>query len=154
MPLSSDVTFECNIGVARELFGRLLVGLKTWTTTERHIQQVFLEDVYSVLGFEEDIDDSQHRLAAPYPFFESRQVFCEELDKKLLSTEKKVVFLSGDPGSGKTSTISYLQATTSKCRRSVFRWRKFVQSPWWYSQTLPRKLPVGTLFNMERVFWV
>ena len=151
---SLSQTFECNIGVARELFGRLLVGLKTWTTTERHIQQVFLEDVYSVLGFEEDIDDSQHRLAAPYPFFESRQVFCEELDKKLLSTEKKVVFLSGDPGSGKTSTISYLQATTSKCRRSVFRWRKFVQSPWWYSQTLPRKLPVGTLFNMERVFWV
>lgn len=122
---SLSQTFECNIGVARELFGRLLVGLKTWTTTERHIQQVFLEDVYSVLGFEEDIDDSQHRLAAPYPFFESRQVFCEELDKKLLSTEKKVVFLSGDPGSGKTSTISYLQATTSKCRRSVFRWRKF-----------------------------
>lgn len=151
---SLSQTFECNIGVARELFGRLLVGLKTWTTTERHIQQVFLEDVYSVLGFEEDIDNSQHRLAAPYPFFESRQVFCEELDKKLLSTEKKVVFLSGDPGSGKTSTISYLQATTSKCRRSVFRWRKFVQSPWWYSQTLPRKLPVGTLFNMERVFWV
>ena len=151
---SLSQTFECNIGVARELFGRLLVGLKTWTTTERHIQQVFLEDVYSVLGFEEDIDDSQHRLAAPYPFFESRQVFCEELDKKLLSTEKKVVFLSGDPGSGKTSTISYLQATTSKCRRSVFRWRKFVQSPWWYSQTLPRKLPVGTLFNMERFFWV
>lgn len=111
---SLSQTFECNIGVARELFGRLLVGLKTWTTTERHIQQVFLEDVYSVLGFEEDIDDSQHRLAAPYPFFESRQVFCEELDKKLLSTEKKVVFLSGDPGSGKTSTISYLQATTSR----------------------------------------
>lgn len=36
-------------------------------------------------------------LLRPYPFFESRQVFCEELDKKLLSTEKKVVFLSGDP---------------------------------------------------------
>jgi len=63
---SLSQTFECNIGVARELFGRLLVGLKTWTTTERHIQQVFLEDVYSVLGFEEDIDDSQHRLAAPF----------------------------------------------------------------------------------------
>lgn len=107
-------TFECNIGVARELFGRLLVGLKTWTTTERHVEQVFLEDVCSVLGFEEDVDDSQHRLAAPYPFFESRQIFCEELDEKLLLTEKKVVFLSGDPGSGKTSTISYLQAATSR----------------------------------------
>lgn len=107
-------TFGCNSGVAKELFGRLLVGLKTWTTTERNDERVSLETVYSVLGFEEDIDDSQHRLAAPYPFFESRQAFCKELDRKLQSTEKKVVFLSGDPGSGKTSTVSYLQATTSR----------------------------------------
>ena len=57
---SLSQTFECNIGVARELFGRLL-GLKTWTTTERHIQQVFLEDVYSVLGFEEDIGEVWYR---------------------------------------------------------------------------------------------
>ncbi len=106
--------FECNSGVANDLFGRLLVGLERWTTTERCNERVTLEDVYSVLGFEEDINDSQHRLAAPYPFFESRQAFCNQLDMKLKTTEQKVVFLSGDPGSGKTSIISYLQATTNR----------------------------------------
>lgn len=32
---SFSQTFECNIGVARELFGRLL-GLKTWTILEKN----------------------------------------------------------------------------------------------------------------------
>lgn len=107
-------TFGCNGGIALELFGKLLVGLKKWTTSERIDERVSLEDVYSVLGFEEDIDDGQHRLAAPHPFFESRQFFCKELDEMLQTTQKKVVFLSGDPGSGKTSIISHLQATTER----------------------------------------
>ena len=89
---SLSQTFECNIGVARELFGRLLVGLKTWTTTERHIQQVFLEDVYSVLGFEEDIDDSQHRLAAPYPFLKVGRFFAKNLIRNFCRQRRKWFF--------------------------------------------------------------
>ena len=102
--------FSCNDGVAMELFGKLLIGLSTWTTTRRKSERVLLEDVYSVLGFEEDADDSQHRLAHPHPFFESRQSFCQEIVHRIDSTSHKVVFISGDPGSGKTSTISYLQS--------------------------------------------
>ncbi|WMC91298.1 ATP-binding protein [Kineothrix sp. MB12-C1] len=105
--------FSCSEGIALELFGRLLLGLTEWTTTERSNERVTLEDVYSVLGIEEDIDESQHRLAPPYPFFESRQVFCKELETQIRSTEHKIIFLSGDPGSGKTSTISYLQSKTN-----------------------------------------
>ncbi len=105
--------FSCNVGIALELFSKLLLGLTKWTTTERSNERVTLEDVYSVLGLEEDIDESQHRLAPPYPFFESRQVFCEQLETQIHSTEHKIVFLSGDPGSGKTSTISYLQSKTN-----------------------------------------
>lgn len=40
-----------------------------------------IEDVYSTLSIGEDVDESQHRLAHPYPFFESRRSFCEALVK-------------------------------------------------------------------------
>ena len=106
--------FGCNSGIAIELFGKLLVGLRGWTTSTRSDARITKEDVYSVLGFEEDIDAAQHRLAAPYPFFESRQTFCKRLDKVLQTTQKKVVFISGNPGSGKTSIVSYLQSTTAR----------------------------------------
>ena len=106
-------SFSCSEGIALELFSKLLWGLSIWTTTERSSERVTLEDVYSVLGIEEDLDESQHRLAPPYPFFESRQMFCKELETQIRSTEHKVVFLFGDPGSGKTSTISYLQSKTN-----------------------------------------
>ena len=102
--------FSCEDGVALELFGRLLVGLTEWTTTGRKSREVTIEDVCSVLAIGEDVDESQHRLAHPYPFFASRRSFCETLVKQIEETPRKVVFLSGDPGSGKTSTISYLQS--------------------------------------------
>lgn len=102
--------FSCEEGIALELFGRLLVGLTEWTTTGRKSREVTVEDVYSVLAIGEDVDESQHRLTHPYPFFESRRSFCEALVKQIKETLQKVVFLSGDPGSGKTSTISYLQS--------------------------------------------
>lgn len=103
-------TFSCEDGIALELFGRLLVGLTEWTTTGRKSREVTIEDVYSVLAIGEDVDESQHRLAHPFPFFESRRSFCETLVKQIKETAQKVVFLYGDPGSGKTSTISFLQS--------------------------------------------
>ncbi len=106
-------SFSCSEGVALELFGRLLIGLTEWTTAGRKSQKVTIEDVYSVLSIEEMPDDSQHRLAPPFPFFESRQVFCGDLERQIRDSKEKVVFLSGDPGSGKTSIVSYLQAETN-----------------------------------------
>lgn len=105
----SDV-FSCEDSIALELFGRLLIGLTDWTTTGRKSREVTIEDVYAVLGVGEDVDESQHRLAYPYPFFESRQIFCEEVVRKIETTSKKVIFISGDPGSGKTSTMSFIQS--------------------------------------------
>ena len=102
--------FSCEESIALELFGRLLVGLSEWTTTGRKSREVTIEDAYAVLGIGEDVDESQHRLTYPYPFFESRRSFCDTLVEQIKETAHKVVFLSGDPGSGKTSTISYLQS--------------------------------------------
>ena len=102
--------FSCETSVSSELFNRLLGGLTEWTTTGRKSREVAVEDVYSVLAIGEDVDESQHRLAYPYPFFESRCSFCIALVKQMEETTQKVVFLSGEPGSGKTSTISFLQS--------------------------------------------
>lgn len=104
--------FSCSSAIAEELFDKLRSSLDIWTTTMRKDERVTIEDVYSAIGTENDIDESQHRLIPPYPFFESRQAFCKELELKIKSTDKKVVFVSGDPGSGKTSTISYLQSSS------------------------------------------
>ena len=103
-------TFVCNDGMAQELFSKLLFGLSEWTTTGRQQREVTLEDAYSVLAFEADVDDSQHRLAHPYPFFESRKSFCDRLVEQIQATKNKVVFISGNPGSGKTSVVSFLQS--------------------------------------------
>lgn len=102
--------FSCEEGVAFDLFSKLLFGLTEWTTTGRKSREVTIEDAYTVLGIGEDVDERQHRLTYPYPFFESRRVFCETVVRQIEATAQKVVFLSGDPGSGKTSTISYLQS--------------------------------------------
>jgi len=105
--------FQCNDAIASELFTRLLRGLTTWTTSVRKSEKVMIEDVYSILGIEEDHDSAQHRLAPPFPFFVSRKTFCDSLCEQLKSTDKKLVFISGDPGSGKTSTVSYLQSSSN-----------------------------------------
>lgn len=104
--------FSCSEDLAKELLGKLVFALREWTTTRRKDAKITREEVYSVLGTESDINESQHRLAPPFPFFKSRQTFCGIIEKKLKETNKKVVLLSGDPGSGKTSIISYLQSTT------------------------------------------
>lgn len=49
-------------------------------------------------------------LGSSVPFFESRKAFSARLEKQLRETNKKVVFISGNPGAGKTSIISHLQA--------------------------------------------
>lgn len=103
-------TFGCNESIAWDLFSKLLLGLTEWTTTERKSREVKLEDVYSVLSIEPDLDDSQHRLIPPCPFFESRKTFCDTLVNQIRSTNNKVVFISGNPGSGKTTVISFIQS--------------------------------------------
>lgn len=105
--------FCCKLDLADELFGKLVVALQKWTTTSRKNAKITREEVYSVLGKEVDVNESQHQLAPPFPFFGSRQAFCKTIERKIRETNKKIILLSGDPGSGKTSTISYLQSTSN-----------------------------------------
>lgn len=107
---SISQTFDCSESLARELFVKLAAQMRIWATTRRPSEKISIEDVYDVLGTENDVLPSQHRLIPPSPFFSSRQSFCSQLVQDLKATDKKVVFISGEPGCGKTSIISYLQS--------------------------------------------
>lgn len=102
--------FACSENIAWNLFAKLLCGLTEWVTTTREKREVTIEDVYNTLSIDEDVEENQHRLIYPSPFFESRRVFCASLVKQIQETKYNIIFLHGEPGSGKTSTISYLQS--------------------------------------------
>ena len=116
--------FSCSLELAQDLFDKLISGLKIWTTTQRgENYKVMVEDVYSLLSIQAEYNESLHRLAPPYPFFESRQEFCHTIEQRINNSDKKVLFLSGNPGSGKTSIVSYLQTSqkTFTLRYHTFR---------------------------------
>ena len=75
-------TFACSDNLAKELFIKLAAALRKWTTTSRANEKIFIEDVYSILGAESEPDLSPHRLAPPFPFFESRKAFSARLEKQ------------------------------------------------------------------------
>lgn len=119
---SLATSFSCSESLSLELFKNLVFALREWTTTRRVHEKITIEEAYSALAIEKDRNEAQHRLAYPTPFFESRKEFCENIKEQLLNTDKKVVFISGEPGSGKTSTISFIQ---SKYNLFLLRYHTF-----------------------------
>ena len=62
--------------------------------TSRANEKIFIEDVYSILGAESEPDLSPHRLAPPFPFFESRKAFSARLEKQLRETNHVLLLLN------------------------------------------------------------
>ena len=102
--------FSCSPETAEKLFNRLVAELQIWTTTERSSEEITVEIVYEALSTKLEISNEQHRLAPPNPFFKSRQEFCRSIVDEISGATSPVVFISGEPGSGKTSIVSHLQA--------------------------------------------
>jgi hypothetical protein len=102
--------FGCNQENARKIFNRLVAELQVWTTSMRKNEKVTVEIVYEALSTELEISNEQHRLPPPKPFFHSREEFCCNVVSDLCNITKPVVFVSGEPGSGKTSIVSHIQA--------------------------------------------
>lgn len=102
--------FNCTIELAGVLFRNLTSQLRIWTTTRRNDEKINIEDVYNALALKQEYDNnSQHELGAPSPFFDSRKNFVDDISKIINKSNKKVVFIAGEPGCGKTSIISYIQ---------------------------------------------
>lgn len=102
--------FGCSQEVAEKLFNRLVAELPKWTTSTRVSEEVTVEIVYEALSTNLEISNEQHRLAPPYPFFNSRVEFTQRIVNEFKQDPHSVVFISGEPGSGKTSIVSHIQA--------------------------------------------
>lgn len=92
-------------GAGKSLLERLFASLRHWTLA--HSAPVTREAVYEVLSATETRDIARHQLPPPTPFFESRNDLVQRVDG-LLDGHASVVFLTGPPGSGKTSVVSHL----------------------------------------------
>lgn len=104
-----SLEFNCDNGLSKSLLDRLIAQLREWTTSIRKSEKITADIVYEALYIKERIDINQHRLTAPIPFFDSRKQFCEKFIKLLEASNKRIAFLFGNPGCGKTSIVSYLQ---------------------------------------------
>ncbi len=87
---------------------RLCAALRKWATTIRKNEYITKEDLYAALALNQDNFAGDHNLPICEPFFTSRLDFISNLETKLENREYPIIFLSGDPGSGKTNIINQL----------------------------------------------
>lgn len=96
---------------AKKVFEAMIAELPKWTTKDgkKHsTEEVTHEAVIKALFLRGNEQCSNHHIPVTANFFESRKGFINNLIKGLKETQKKVVFLSGEPNVGKTTIISYL----------------------------------------------
>lgn len=110
MKATLQTNFSCTTEISNILFKNLVANLRIWTTTRRKKIKVELEDVFTALSINNDVENGQHKLPHPSPFFDSRKTFCTNLVNELRTNNNPIAFISGEPGCGKTSLISYLQS--------------------------------------------
>ena len=84
----------------------LFAELRIWSTSNRKKQEITKEDVYRVLCCDSKILP-KYDLYPEKPIFPSRIRFADRFKKLITTTDKKIVFLEGMPGSGKTNFVSY-----------------------------------------------
>jgi hypothetical protein len=100
--------FSVEEEIAIRQYQKLCFSLMEWTTTFRKKEEIEVEDVYEALSLHSDPMQGIHDLKVPSPFFPSRLGFVNDLENKLRNRESPIIFLSGEPGCGKTSIVSYL----------------------------------------------
>lgn len=100
--------FKVDSCVAVQLHKSLCYALMKWTTTLRRKEEITKEDLLEALALNSDNYKGIHDVPTTEPFFSSRVDFVARLEYLLQKREYPIVFLSGDPGSGKTNIVSHL----------------------------------------------
>ena len=85
----------------------LLAKLETWSTSKRERQEIFRENIYEALCVS-PTNLPKYELYPQKPIFPSRETFGQLFVSTLKTSDKKMFFLQGLPGSGKTNFVSYL----------------------------------------------
>src|SRR6266404_2722883 len=101
--------FAVDVTVARRLRAFLDSALRIWATSLRGTcEAINREAAYEKLCLTDDMVVGEHDLVPPSPFFGTRTQFSDEVVSLLFLREDPIVFISGEPGSGKTALISSL----------------------------------------------
>ncbi|MCM1162051.1 MAG: hypothetical protein NC412_12615 [Roseburia sp.] len=105
--------FNTSTRISMQLMYRLCFALMKWTTTIRNKDEVTKEELtkeelFEALSLNSDGLIGEHDFSACEPFFQSRIDFITDVEREITSGEKKVYFMSGDPGSGKTNIVNYM----------------------------------------------
>ncbi|WP_349925259.1 ATP-binding protein [Bacillus altitudinis] len=102
-------TFSITENKAIPIKNALDSALRKWATTLRgKTEEVNREEIFQTLSISSQELIGEHNLKPPYPFFNSRHDFLKNLEAYLIEGEKEIVFLTGNPGEGKTSIVSSL----------------------------------------------
>lgn len=93
---------------AVNLHQKLCYQLIWWATSICRKKDIEREDVMDALSICGDSVKGNHLFPVCEPFFQSRVTFVQKLEDTILSGKSKVIFLTGNPGCGKTNIVSYL----------------------------------------------
>lgn len=85
----------------------LLAKLSTWSTSRRCKQEITREEIYKTLCIS-STKLPNYELYPEKPIFPSREAFAKSFINTIQNSDKKMFFLQGLPGAGKTNFISYL----------------------------------------------
>lgn len=97
--------------VTKTAIDRLRSNLEKWATSRREKPEITKEDIYNVLCEPQD-RLPQYELYPQKPIFPSRIEYANHFTNNLIASDKKIIFLQGLPGAGKTNFISYLAQAT------------------------------------------
>lgn len=103
-----EQTFQIAHSKAVELQQKLCYSLMEWVTTSRKKEQIEPEDVLEALSLASDESVDCHMFPVSEPFFHSRVTFVDSLEQHIQKSKFRMIFLTGEPGCGKTNIISYM----------------------------------------------
>jgi hypothetical protein len=135
---------------ARPLLQALDYALRDWT---RSGESITPEAALDALVLEERNHADHRAPPPPAPFFPSRELFLKELERSLIKRDgPPVLFLSADPGSGKTSILSQLaNRRTEDALKGVVGIRYFAFRP--ITPTSPIIPPDADRFVKADTLW-
>jgi len=85
----------------------LLSKLSVWATSQRQKQKITREEIYKALCISSS-DLPNYEIYPEKPIFPSREAFAKSFLNTIQNSDKKMFFLQGLPGAGKTNFVSYL----------------------------------------------
>jgi hypothetical protein len=100
--------FDLRLPSATRLHRAFDEALRDWTTSLRKAETITRPAAYEKLCLVDDELVGNHEIPPPAPFFPTRIPVGAEIANLLLTRAAPVVFVVGEPGSGKTALMSYL----------------------------------------------